>query len=334
MFKTSEELNVYYNIKITGDSNINNVASFSENRVQPILNDPSKYQLAVARFSVPARKLPIMFFRNGEAAYGYAPEEKYTITMSYDGVDFTRDLQYIQTDLPTETYGLPTVWNYQDFVRMVNNAFGQVFFDLKAAKPLAPPVIPPIIYFFEDTERFALYAPIDYDVESGTPTIEIFFNNELHRLFDAFQMRCIATNPPNKKWQYLVQNHLLNLVHYGGNDYFVMKQDTSTLYLWNEIQSLEFETNNIPINPEFMPSQTNIIRRVITDFEPESSSPSRQVIQFYPQGELRYYDLKSNYPLKAIDLNVSWIDRKGITRPIYVSEEDPLTVKIQFRRII
>ena len=321
--------NVYYNIRIS-DTEENNVAQFSSERVQPILQNPSHYELAVARFTVPATKLPIMFFKTGNAADGYDPDEKYTLTMSFDGLDVVETLIHIPTEFPKALYGKPTIWSYQDFLDSLNLAFINVFNTLKTAKPLAPPTAPPFMIFNQTTERFSLYAPQEYDI--ATNTIKIYFNKELARLFDTFQNIYDNTLPINKRWQYIVKNNNLNTTQHNGQPYYIMYQDSETLYLWNEIQSIQFETNSIPVNPEFMPFQTNVIRQILTDFEPESTSPSRQVIQFYPQGEMRYYDLKSNYPLKRIDLNVSWTDRKGNTQPIYVSDEDPLTVKLKFRK--
>jgi hypothetical protein len=320
----------YYNIRIT-DVGGTRVASFNEERVTPILANPSQYELAVVRFSVPAQKLPIMFFRTGEEKDGYDADEFYSVTMSYDGVDVTKQLVHVSTESPNDLYGKPTVWSYNDFLASLNNAFNSAFADLKAAKPLAPPTAPPLMHFNHVTKLFSLYAPEEY-LTTGPPTIEIFFNRELSRLFDTFQNVYYGDNPEAKRWHYVVYDLVLNHLEINGNNYLAMTQDDSTLYLWNEIQSLQFSTNSIPVNPEFLSAQKNVTRRVITDFEPESTAPSREVIQYYPQGPLRFYDLKSSYPLKGIDLRVEWTDRKGVNRPVYVSDEDPLTVKLLFRK--
>jgi hypothetical protein len=321
--------NVYYNIRISNNED-RNIARFSAERVQPILENPSHYELTVARFTVPASKLPIMFFQNGNAADGYGVNEKYTVTMSYDGVDITETLQHKQTEFPSSLYGKPTVWSYQDFLDVLNESLVNVFTALKLAKPLAPPTAPPFMVYRNSLETFEFYAPEEYN--SNTSTIQVYFNKELARLFDTFQNIYHGDNSTEKRWEYLFKDTYTNSTLYNGQPYYIMYQDSSTLYLWNEIQSIQFETSSIPVNPEFMATQRNVIRQVLTDFEPESTSPSRQVIQFYPQGELRYYDLNSSYPLKRIDLNVSWTDRKGNAQPVYVSDEDPLTVKLKFRK--
>jgi len=323
----------YYNIRI-GSVNGDQIARFGEERVTPILANPSQYELAVVRFSVPAQKLPIMFFRTGEEKDGYLPGEQYSVTMSFDGVDVTRQLIHVNTEFPagTHLYGKPTVWAYNDFLESLNNAFDDVFADMKTAKPLAPPTAPPFMHFNHISKLFTLNAPVEYLTDGVVPTIEIFFNRELARLFDMFQNRYHAENNNLKRWHYVVHDHILNHKTINGNDYLSMTQDDSTLYLWNELQSIQFQTSSIPVNPEFLSSQKNVTSRVITDFEPESTAPSREVIQYYPQGPLRFYDLKSSFPLSSIDLKVEWVDRKGVNRPVYVSEEDPLTVKLLFRK--
>jgi hypothetical protein len=330
-FKRNEPDNIYYNVKIDGVGERENTARFSETRVQAVLENPTEYELAVVRFSVPSRIVPIMFFRDGNPANGYTPEQRYTVTMSFDGVDETIQLSHIITELPKPLYGQPTIWTYASFIQSLNQALIECFANLKALKPAAPPTAPPFMSYFQTSERFSLYAPIEYDTD-GPPTIDLYFNPELERLFDSMQIIYNRDEPDAKRFKYIIRSNNLNLTTHLGNPYYIMYQDSTSLFLWNEIQSLQFETNSIPVNPEYLSSQKNIIRRVITDFEPASNAPSAQVIQYFPQGPLRFYDLNSSYPLKQIDLNVSWIDRKGITRPIYVREEDPLTVKLRFRK--
>lgn len=320
----------YYNVRMEGGGG-SNIADFSEERVRPVLDNPAHYELAVARFSVPAQKLPIMFFRDGDPANGYGEHDLYTITMSFDGVDVTKTLVHLQTEFPTNLYNRPTVWSYNDFLSSMNDAYAEAFAELKALKPLAPPTAPPFMVFNQATERFSFYAPEEY-ITGATPTIEIFFNNVLSRLFDTFQTVYHGDNPREKRWHYWVRDNHTNRTIYNGQNYLIMHQDGSTLYLWNEIQSIQFLTSSIPVNPEFESAQRNVTRKVLTDFEPLSGSPGRDVIQYFPQGPLRWYGLNSNYPLRAIDLHVRWIDREGNSWPIYVSTIDPLTVKLQFRK--
>jgi hypothetical protein len=326
IFKNDED-NVYYNIVIKNDEPNVIEARFNENRVQPILDHPNEYEVAVVRFSVPSYNIPIMFFRNNTGDY---VGEFYTITLSFDGVDITKQLQFIQNENPP-LYKKETIWNYQEMIDIINVSLKDAFTDLKNIKPLAPPTEAPFFTYDAKTKLISLYAQQLYDT-NGVPTIEIFCNDTLFRLFPTFQVKEDESLGIDKLQQFLVKDNKLNSTTYNGSPYYIMEQESETLYLWYDFQSIAFETNNIPVNPEFLPAQNNVISRIITDFEPLSDDPSRQIFQFFPQGPLRYYDLRSAYPLKAIDLIVRWIDKERRSYPLYLSRGDLLTTKILFRK--
>ena len=111
-----------------------------------------------------------------------------------------------------------------------------------------------------------------------------------------------------------------------------MKSESSCLFLWNDFQNLLFQSNTIPVVPELLGTSTQNTRRVLTDFNPQASFFDRTPLQFFPQGPLRWYDLKSSQPLNQIDLIVSWVDKAGKLYPINLLREDTLSVKILFRR--
>lgn len=328
------EENVYYNIRIENDQEVPINANFSENRVQPILDKPDHYELAVVRFTIPAYAIPIMFFRDDTGEY---KDEFYSITMSYDGHDENERLIFIPNDdgTPDIYPGKKAIWFYQELVDSLNNALSTAFTNMKIAKPLAPPTEAPFMTFDPVTQLFSLYAEQLYDTDSLTPTIEIFMNPILFKLFSTLRVieRDVAVPPYfEKNFQLVIKNNKLNTTTYNAKDYYIMTQDNTTLYLWNDLQTILFETNTIPINPEFLSTQNNTVRRVITDFEPLSDVSSHQVIQFYPQGPLRYYDLKSNYPLNQLDLRVLWADSKQRTFPVKLTNGDVLTCKLLFRK--
>ncbi len=332
----SKEDNIYYNILIKNkdtESRTRAVADFTENRVQPILMRPSDYEVAVVRFSVPMFELPLLFFRDGNPPF--APSQKYTLTLSFGGTDITKTLVFVQNEYPESMYGIDSIWNYNEMVSIINTAFKDAYTDLLLAEPTIPPTEAPFIAFFQDNETFSLYAEQLYDVDSVLPTVEIYFNFELFRLMSTLltisHSGGVGGNP-DKKFQMIVKDQNLNHSTQNGKPYYIMRQDSPTLYLWGELTSLIFETHAIPVNPELLPAQQNVIRTVLTDFEPVSDAPSREVIQFFPQGPLRWYDLNSAYPLRSIDMRVRWTDRLGISRPVFVTGEDALTVKLQFRR--
>lgn len=71
--------NIYYNIRVSVKGNPNKIAEFNETRVEPILNNPSSYELAVERFYIPSLEIPVMLWK----------DNYWSLTLSYDNVDTT-----------------------------------------------------------------------------------------------------------------------------------------------------------------------------------------------------------------------------------------------------
>ncbi len=314
---------VYYNIRISNDTggNFSIPAVYSENRTDVILDNPNDYEVAVERFRIPGIDIPIMYWK----------DNKWSITLSYDGLDVTEFLQYIPTSFPV--FGSRDIWNYQEFLDSTNQALQTAYTALKTAKPGAPPTEAPFFTYDAPSQLITLNAEQTYDTTSGTPTIEFYMNQPLFVLFSAFEnFNVQSLGDPQKSHRMTIKNNYNNTTTIGGKPYYSTKQSYSTLFLFNDLVSIVFETDTIPVNPEKQPAQTNVTQRIITDFEPLSSINDRTAFQYYPQGPLRYYDLKSDYPMKSIDIKVYWKDKDNVQHPVYVPADDTLSVKLLFRK--
>lgn len=323
-----DEDNVYYNIRITNVSNERIQARFSENRVVPVLDKPDDYELAVVRFKVPAQSIPIFLWD------GTPP---YYITLSYDGVDVSKQLQYIGDYSPeqdAELYGR-AIWSYQSVADIINIALKDAFDELKILKPLAPPTTPPVMSYDGATNLYTISAEQLYD--DSTNTIGLYANYDIFTNIGGFQWSSDTPyiQPPSNPLKYKrlrIKNNFTNKTTINGNPWYVFQQEYQSLALLNDITSIAFETDSIPIEPEYLPSQKNETRRLMTDFEPIDTINDQISFQFFPQGPLRYFDLKSAYPLNRIDLRIYWINRLGRELPVYINRGDVLTVKLQFRK--
>lgn len=318
------ETNVYYNVRI--DENNSNqkgsngvpIASFKENRVEPILEDPSEYVLAIERFKVPAFDIPILLWE----------DNKYDVTLKFGATSITKILQFIPNSNVPDLYG-DSIWNYQELLDSLNQALEDAYTDLKLAEPLAPPTEAPFVTYEASSQLFIFNAEQLYDV-NGPPTIEVEFNADLAGLFSFRFFNQVQPYP--SQFKIIIKNNYNNSTTINGKPYYSTYQQFITLSLWNSLASIVFETDTIPVSQELQPGQTNITRRIVTDFEPLESPNNREAFQFYPQGPLRYYDLESKYPLTSIDIRVSWLDRTGKSYPIYISSDNIVTVKILFRK--
>ena len=191
---------------------------------------------------------------------------------------------------------------------------------------LAQPTFPastPILWKIEpDTSIMSLYCPAGY----ADPNVKLYFNWILltHSIFQAYGLE-------DDKFRIFIKDNITNKTTYGGGG-FVMSQEYTTTPLISDGDKLLVETNSIPVNPELLGTKTNEIRQVVTDFDIDNLVRDSLAIQFFPQGPLRYYQLKSNYPLHRMNVVVRWEDADGNTYPIYLQDNARLTMKIHFRK--
>jgi hypothetical protein len=58
------------------------------------------------------------------------------------------------------------------------------------------------------------------------------------------------------------------------------------------------------------------------------------IINYYPQGPLRYYSLVSSYPLKQIDCEIRWESKSGETYEIFINQNTTASLKLLFQKKI
>ena len=324
-----DNTNEYYNIRIYKPilPLVNTITPirFNETRTSPILNNPSLYQMAVIRFSIPAN-IPI---------FEWTEVGSYLkVGMTYGATTIIKTLTFV--DYCGAPFCVPgqSILFYGQFTDIITTGLQEAFVDLKAAEPMAPPTEAPFFSYDAKTELCSLYGQQSYDVNSVVPTIKIYFSNFMHvKYFVSLKTVEVTTlTVPNEYYaQIRIQNNGNNIPLYPAN-YYQIEQEYRTLSLWNDLQTLLFETDTIPVEPEFEPSANDTTRRILTDFEPIVDINNRESFQFYPQGPLRWYDLKSEYPLRTIDLKALWQSKNGTTYPLYLNSGDVATLKLRFRK--
>ena len=336
----SDVNNIYYNIRIENDgSKLFQPANYSVNRTSPVVDKPNDYELAVVRFSVPASNIPIMVWGSLPFDPKTNPSSKinkFSVSMAFDGLTITKTLVFLQNSSGNDFYG-DTIWNYQEFIDIINVGLFDAFTDLKVAKPSAPPTQAPQISYDPKTRLCSLYAEQTYNTGSVinlapvVPTIRVYLNTELYSYFPSLQSFEQEENDPSAH-QILIKNNFGNTLTLNGAPYFQMEQEYSTLALWNDFSTIVFETDSIPVSPEYQPTQNDTTRRLITDFEPLEDINNREQFQYFGSGWKRYYDLMSAYPLNTVDIKAYWEDKNGQLYPIYIGTHEVLTMKILFRK--
>jgi hypothetical protein len=278
--------------------------------------------MAVMRFSVPALFIPIFLWET---------PTPFEVSMRFDGEYITQELEYIPhaTNPNNPPYG-EAIWNYQQFVDVINQALKKCWDNMVIAKPAQPTTEAPFFTYDAKTQLCSLNAEKLYD--DTTNSIEIFLSKRLFILFPSLQEFVETLSPVLTVYKIPIKNNNNNSTTYNGLAYFAMEQEYSTLALWNDFTTIIFETDSIPVEPELLPTQQNATRRLLTDFEPISDINNRQTFQYFPQGKVRYYDMKSSYPMNRVDLRVYWEARDGRVYPLYIGQTEVLTLKLLFRK--
>jgi hypothetical protein len=309
--------NIYYNFNYNNTTNTDQPAVITQTRVQNILDIPSNYKLSVVRFSVPAINIPVQ---------NKFKENYYYIKMRYDGAEI---LSYL-THIPNAFINLGRIWNYQEFVDIINVALLSCYTQLKILKPAMPQNNPPICILNSTLEKIEFYFPTTYDTTILNNT-EVIFNNKLYYICPTISSFAGALD---LEFRIIVKNNLINIITINAIQYYIISEENGSLFLINTFDNISFQSDSLPINPELIGTQKNITRRILTDFEPSKSAiNNRSTIQYFPQGPLRWIDLYSANPLRNTDLKIYWTTKDNDEHLVYIPAGDTLTVKLLFRKI-
>ena len=317
---------IYFNVTIKPDEKNKGLAVFSENRIEPILQNPSLYDLAVIRFTVPAANIPIFIWE----------DNRFEVVLTYKGVNYKSILQFVENIDPSTFSAFPrSVWNYNDLIQSINLAFEDAYQQLKAAEPGAPFTLAPRMVYDPIDKLNSVYVEPTYSSDITTADkIEVWLNNPLGELFRGLQtyggVQALEDDPA-KIWRIIFRANLTNVKTINSVQYIVATEEFSGLFRWSTLKALLFETD-MPVISESQGSQKNIFRQILTDFEPEEGAVDFSNIQFYPQGAVRFYEMTSTYPLTRVNVKVSWEDKDGNIYPIFLSGNDTLTLKLYFKR--
>ena len=309
--------NIYYNFNIKpAETGTFRLQQQSDTRVQDLVANPNKYEIAVERFSIPATLIPIFLWKGDDYFY---------IRFTYGGNEYIRPVLF-QTIAKKELYG-DSIWHYQDFIDMINTTLKNCFNDLKTANPALPITDAPFITLNANTKLCSFNCEQAYQSQN----VEIGFNLNLYQYFPAWYVFVDGVGL-NFWFNIKTKNFYNNTAIINGLPYFTIPQEYGTLFLWNDFQTILFETDTIPSSSEFLPSQKNDTRKILTDFQVQAGLNDRQAIQYYPQADLRWYDLQSNKSILNMDLKIYWEDKVGKVYPLYLSEIDTASLKVQFRK--
>lgn len=323
---------------------------YVRNNLEPIIDVPEDYMVSINQMRLPVNHLPIFIAKekyttnpNNGNPFWYN-DLVYNITMKYDNASITLPVIYesafTSTNIWIPEYVNPRyywVYNYTDFLEMINKTILNVLDQLKLLKPAIATANAPFFYFDATSGLISLYAEEDYFEESVPPIIELFVNNELNRFFQAFTVNVLPNVSSNEFLQFRIFNkNNLNRVVIGGVNYIKMTQDFNALVLWNDIETIQF-TTNLPISSEYVEQKgtnsnttDNILRDFII-FYPSTNSTSRTNIN-YAIPEYNLTNLYGTTPIRNIIITGYWVSKSGVRYPLFLQEGETSLIKLMFRK--
>lgn len=306
--------NIYYNIHVLNDTDNTINGTFNENRVVPIITDPTEYEVTVARFSIPSDTLGIFTFEDGH--YIVAIEDKST-NIKYDTV-----VQFIPQ---SDNFDDRRIYSYQAFLTMINSAYQTSYLNLKAANPANPITKPPFFSLDPNTGLFILYCEKVYTNALGA---DLYCNWSLENFISGFP--AYGYNSGTTRFKFILIDNGLNTVNIFGLDYLENVAEYSTLFNWSDVIKLELQSN-IPIESELVSGQKNISNRLLMDFLPNIDVSNGDTFIYIPTN-YRWYDMISKYPLTTIDCNVVFRYKDNSTKILQLSAGQSFSIKILFRK--
>ncbi len=190
---------IYYNIDIRPYENSAlgaKVASFVDNRSDPIIGKPKDYHLSVIRASITALSIPIFIFKTirnpitgnyspNNAFYGFTLRDTATGTNFQRFIQFVPQYIYFSSNVIQHYY----IFSFQHFINMMNSAIALAFTDLKTAIPANPCTQPPY-FIYNNTDE-----TIDFICQKQfIGNIRFFWNQESFRFFENYNVTYLGFN--------------------------------------------------------------------------------------------------------------------------------------------
>lgn len=286
---------VYFNMRITGDSsNIPSIASYQTlSQTNPVVNNPSKYYVAVTDFSCPGESIPLTIARvvpNQNNSNLMQSKIAFSI-MGAGGAKYEQNLIFIpSTNVPAPVQNRPYqvitpyyfVYSYQSIITSLNNALKAAYDALVAAEAAFGGLDYPYFYisYDQDFPKIHLMIPktvltqmtVGRDVRISINSylvnylggFDYFYNgNNDSRLLDfVFNIPALndgaAPNPNNTAYLYYpIFCDKIGFADENG-DWVKFSQQNYLLPQWNCLSKIIIYTQSLPIrNQQVTSKQTD-----------------------------------------------------------------------------
>lgn len=370
MNRSTKPTHVYFNVRVQNGNTdgADKICEYREQRVVPIVNNPSEYYLSCIRFNIPTSRIPILIVPVQPFPNTDPTKTIYSVGLSYGAADAQTFVAWSPNETAaglaiTPKQGLSAGTPFTDsndsyyycrsyvhMMSLVNKAFATAFADLSGQLAGALPAGAAAPFFTYDSvaKLFTLHAPASaYDTSAAGSVIKIYMNNDLFTLFGAFDSIKDKQATKEKDVQVLIARAPDGSnVDASGIIHFV--QEYTTLVAWVGFQSLVITSGTIPVESEGIPtalpyfSNTNqqsngqpTFLNIVSDYDAllDVGYQDFQVsMQYSPPGEYRFIELTGTQPLTSFDIQALWTDVFGGLHPVLLGPNESATFKFMFRR--
>lgn len=299
-----------------------------------ILSDPNNYRCCITRLSIPSNAIPLFLFSKEPATY--------TVTLSFDPgltpadiIQETVNVNYIQSNIgdPYEQY--QPVYYVQEMLNFVNTAYVTAYNNIVTAVALAgytyDPIAPPKIIFNQETKLLELIASDFYENINQNG---IFMNKPLFDdFFSGFYSKEVLFGANNFNGiQLLVQDFGNNKqeIPSGSGDFFtIMKEEFSSIPLFNKTDRIIVSSNMIPVQPQYIATQQDIQLNVLLDFIVPDTYIDRRRLEYDPK-IYKWYDLRQQQQLTKFDLKYYILYEDGNVIELFINGNQRVDQTILF----
>jgi len=340
---------IYYNVSVFNNTRKKAVMKYEETRSGEVLANPSKYQVAVARFNVPGTVIPISIFDHDQVLF---------VRLTWDDCDVAQQVAYIDRRSPgarPPTYE-NAIYSIDGWMDIINFAYIMALQKLIQECPTFPPtdddgnpilVGPPIFSFDSETQLISIFCETQWYVPNplspNTPHMGVQMNLGLYSKFATFDSHAVEnvtiTVYPStvieESFQEITIRRKIAQSSTVPTGYTKTTQESISLSLFNDAHTIVFQSSSLPISTEFLPADDdnrNVTRAILTDFLIPEGINDRSDIQYAGSGlELRWIDMNSEVPLRTIDIAGYWMAKDQKLNPLFIPPYDLFTCKLAFR---
>lgn len=335
----------YANVSLPNSTSTPIIAYKPEVRDTPFIDYPSDWELVVTRMQCSLELVPLFLPVIPDPLFPLKTDM--SITLKYGGSYFQ---QFINV---TPEEAKDGVFSYGNYLQQLNLASAAAMVAAIAAFPILAGTVAPKFYLNPSTSLISMYVQDSY-LDSNVNRVQVGFNDELQQLLD-FPSDDIFPADLNGF------NHLLSV----NNDAILLpaaprtgvplalsaiagnllqvSQEFSSLDEWDDVRSIIFVTNKLPIVPQLLPNtypgQTlnNEVARggqtVLMDFELVKGNPfePRHIAQYIPQSEFKVIEMVGTSPINIIDIQAFYVTYRNERFELYLNPNTIMTMQIMFR---